>query len=144
MAYCSQTDIEREVLSPELVVQLSDDDGDGQADAAVVEQLIGAASAVVDSYCGGRYSTPFEPVPSIIRSSAATIAGYRLLARKGFDPEADKPLVEAYKAAMAWLRDVGAGKAHVPVTGAAPEPAQQPTRLVARTQQFDEETLERY
>lgn len=145
MSYCTQTDIEREVLTPALLIQLTDDDADGQADAAVVEDAIRAASALVDSYCGGRYATPFvEPVPSIIRTTSAVLAGHTLLGRRGFDPDSDKAMVKRHEEAMQWLRDVGAGRAHVPVSGQVPEPAQQPVRLTSRQQQFDATTLERF
>lgn len=145
MSYCSQTEIEREVLTPALVAQLADDDGDGDADAAVVADAISAASALVDSYCGGRYRTPFEePVPAIIRTTTAVLAGYSLLSRRGFDPESDKAMVKRQESAVQWLRDVAAGKAHVPVTGQTPEPAQQPVRLIARPQSFGHDVLEKF
>lgn len=134
--YATQSDIEA-VLAPALVAQLADEDGDEVADAAVIAQVVADADALIDSYCGGRYATPFEPVPEIVRRASAVLAAHGLMARRGFAKE-EEPIVAQRTEIITWLRDVAGGRAHIPVSGQAPEPPQMGVSLVSRPAKFDD------
>jgi phage gp36-like protein len=81
MAYATQTDLE-ERLSPELLVLLADDDGDGAADGAAIAAALEDADAEIDQALGGRYVTPLENAPAIARRWCADLAVARLFARR--------------------------------------------------------------
>ncbi|NIA28040.1 MAG: DUF1320 domain-containing protein, partial [Desulfobulbaceae bacterium] len=49
-------------------IQLSDDDADGVADAAVVAEAIASADGDIHGYCQKRYTVPFATVPEIIKN----------------------------------------------------------------------------
>ena len=67
MGYCTQTHLSRYV-TPARLVALSDHDGDGTADSAVVEQAIDNASGTVDSYLAKVFVVPIPaPIPAEIR-----------------------------------------------------------------------------
>lgn len=107
MTYATQTDLETAFGSSE-IEQLTDRaiPPAGAIDATVVARAIDAADGEIDSYLATRYSLPLATVPNVLRDCAADIARYRLHDRGA--PE----IVEAnYKARIAWLRDVAAGRA---------------------------------
>ena len=75
MAYITQTDIENRIGAT-ILIQLTDDDGDGVADASVVNKAISDAEAEVNGYVGTRYSVPLDPVPAIVSRWTTSIAVY--------------------------------------------------------------------
>jgi phage gp36-like protein len=81
MAYATQTDLEA-ALAAELLVLLADDDGDGAADAAVIDAALEDAAAEIDQTLGGRYVTPLENAPEIARRWCVDLAVARLFARR--------------------------------------------------------------
>lgn len=134
--YSAQSDIEA-VLTPALTAQLADDDGDGDGDADVLARVVAEADALIDSYCGGRYATPFSPVPQVVTTASAILAAHGLMARKGFAKD-EEPIVARRTEIIAWLRDVASGRAHIPVSGQTPEPPQTDVGLVSRPAKFDD------
>ena len=76
---------------------LSDRQGTGELDEAVISDALERASSEVDSYLADRYATPLsdsDPIPPVVVSVAGDIARYRLT---GGD-----------------IRDVADGKAGIP------------------------------
>lgn len=106
MAYCTQDDILEQIPEEELL-GLTDDDNLGQIDTGRVERAIADADAEIDSYCGGRYTAPFAPVPTVIRKISVEMAVYNLYARRVRTlPEERK---DRYKDIIRFLRDVANG-----------------------------------
>lgn len=104
------------LFGQENIVHLSDRDGSGEINEAVVNDALLRAGSEVDSYLAGRCHTPLaEPVPPVVGSVVCDIARYRL---SGGDASETDPIVIRYEKAVQWLRDVGAGKADIP--GLAP------------------------
>ena len=87
---------------------LSDRQGTGELDEAVISDALERASSEVDSYLADRYATPLsdsDPIPPVVVSVAGDIARYRLT---GGD------IRDRYTKALNWLRDVADGKAGIP------------------------------
>ncbi|NUN13489.1 MAG: DUF1320 domain-containing protein [Myxococcales bacterium] len=144
MAYCSKDDVEN-VLNAALVAQTATEPDADEPDWGVVETVCVRASAEVDSYCGGRYATPFSPTPDVVRWKTADIAAYLLLVRRGFvEEDADTPIGKRYRDAVRWLTDVSKGDAHIPTSAATPEPSEQLTAVVSRPKLFSEDGLAGY
>ncbi len=79
--YSIQSDLEKR-LDPQVLRAITDDDGDGLADEAVVAAAIADADALIESYLRARYAVPFNPVPETVRSISASVAVYFLLTRR--------------------------------------------------------------
>ena len=116
MAYCAQSNVETRIGSVDLV-SLSDYDGDGAADAAVVAAAVADAGALIDTYLGVRFSVPVSPVPAALKTRAVNLTVYFL--RLGRD-SVTEDVRKQYEDDLAWLRDVVAGKVNL---GAAEKPS---------------------
>ena len=133
MAYCTQSDIENRVSAADLV-RLSDHDGDGVSDAAVVAQAIAHAQGDIDSYLQTKYSVPVSPVPDVLNKHCVTMAVYYL--QLGRD-SVTEDMRHAYEDIIKWLKDVVAGKAEL---GISPKPTESGSaggvRYDAKTRRF--------
>ncbi|MEW6386822.1 MAG: DUF1320 domain-containing protein [Thermodesulfobacteriota bacterium] len=115
MAYCIQEDLLKQIPARELA-ELSAEAGE-VPDGLVVAEAIAKADAEIDSYLGSRYEVPFSPVPARIKALAVDIAIYYLYSRRGFVSAGWR---QRYEAALAFLREVAAGR--TVVEGPAGEP----------------------
>lgn len=115
MAYCTQSDIEKQLPQEELV-QLTDDDGDGLPDTGVVDEAIAEADAEIDSYLAARYSLPLASVPVLLKKLSVDIAIWNLYSRRAVDEPVRK---ERYQAAVKLLQAIAEGRASL---GVDPEP----------------------
>ena len=80
---------------------LSDRQGTGELDEAVISDALERASSEVDSYLADRYATPLsgsDPIPPVVVSVTGDT----------------DPIRERYTKALNWLRDVADGKAGIP------------------------------
>ncbi len=107
MAYCILADI-KEQLAEEELVQLTDDVGAEVVDTVVIARAVADADAEIDSYCGGRYSVPFSPVPVMIRKISVDLAIYNLSARRTY-LKMPEDRQKRYENAVKFLRDVSKG-----------------------------------
>lgn len=108
-AYCQTTDL----LIPAALLSTIPS---GDVTAAIEE-----GSRVCDSYLVVRYELPLQPLsvgppalyPADLVEAAAAIATYRMLRRRGFNPDGKQSelIRSAYDDAKQWLRDIGDGKA---------------------------------
>lgn len=107
MSYAVQADMVAALGEDELI-QLTDRASPpvGAIDAAVLTRALDAADGEIDSYLASRYSLPLATTPTILRDCACDIARYRL-----HDRGVSELVKDNYKARIAWLRDVAAGKA---------------------------------
>lgn len=121
MAYCTQSDI-LALLPYDDLLGLTDDDGLGEIDSAVVDQAIAAAEATINAYCQGHYTVPFASVPANILGLCVDLAIYNLYSRRSIIdlPEIRK---ERKKDALNYLTRVADGK----VLLDAAQPAQAPS-----------------
>lgn len=107
MAYCTQSDILKQI-DEDVLIQLTDDADAGTVNTDNVDRAISRAEAEIDSYCGMRYEVPFTTVPDRVRDLAVDIAIYRLYGRRKGAPENRK---NDYDDAVKFLRDVAQKKA---------------------------------
>ncbi|MCK5235701.1 MAG: DUF1320 domain-containing protein [Deltaproteobacteria bacterium] len=115
--YSALDDIKK--LCPEdTLIQLTDDDDVGVVSQTRVDEAIASADAVIDSYCGRKYSVPFAVVPDIVKAISIDITIYNLYSRRMEEIPATR--TDRYKNAMAQLRDIAAGKVSI---GEDPEPS---------------------
>jgi phage gp36-like protein len=110
MSYCTYDDVETR-LGPDDLAALADHDGDGAADAQVVEQAIESASALIDSYLGVRFSVPVLDAegspPESLRTAAVNLAVYLL--QLGRDSVTEDVRLQ-HEEDVAWLTDVARGR----------------------------------
>jgi phage gp36-like protein len=143
MRYCTLADIAK-AIPPVTLLQLSNDDPTAElADESVIEDCIRSAEELVDGYLRGRYTLPFDPVPTVLRDAAVSLVRYALYGRR---PETDLP--EAVKEdrrntikLLESIRD-GVVTLGLPSGQATPEPGE--IRVRARPQQFDSRLWEGY
>lgn len=111
MLYCALTDIQ-ERIPEDLLIQLTDDAGEGEVDTDQTDAAIGRADTEIDAMCGKRYVVPFATVPDIIRELSADLATLHLYGRRGADvPEA---VANQAKAARDMLKTISKGDITIP------------------------------
>lgn len=99
--------------------------GVGSVDiAAVLEE----ASQEADSYLRARYAVPLTSWGQDLTGAVCRLAAWRLLVRRGLDPDSSayQAAQDDAKAAIAWLRDVAGGRAHLAVDVTAPAASKSP------------------
>lgn len=84
MAYSVRDDI-IDALPLDDLIALTDDDGLGMVNDAVLARAIADADSLIDAYCEGRYQLPLNPVPAIIRRLSVDFAIYNLYSRRAVD-----------------------------------------------------------
>lgn len=134
MPYASPADLEARYGVDEL------EQRESMLPAGALAQALADADAVIDGYCAGRYAVPLAPAPDNLTRVACQLARYGLLGNA-----ADERARADYEDAMAWLKDVAAGRvllvaaAPASVTAVAARPV---TRSAPR--QFAAPTLDAY
>lgn len=103
MPYAADTDFSARFGAAELL-QLTDRDGDGIADAGVFDDAAADASAEIDGYLAVRYALPLSTVPPILVRVCCDIARYRLYAN-----HASEEVSNRYTEAVKWLTNVSNG-----------------------------------
>lgn len=99
MAYATRTDLENRYGADE-VGQREDALPAGAVDLALAD-----ADGLIDGYLAGRYALPLSSVPDALVRVAAAIARYNLLG----DSATERAQMD-YKDAIAWIKDVQAGR----------------------------------
>lgn len=115
MAYIANTDIEQR-LGTDSYVQLTDDDGDGQADVGVVDEARLAAEGEVNSYLARRYRVPIDlsthpELADVLASFTLDLVEHRLRARR---PPVPQDVRDKRARAVDWLRGVADGSVMLP------------------------------
>lgn len=137
--YTTQAELAERIGAQELL-RLLDRDGEGEADAGVVEGAIGEASALIDGYLKARYRLPLSPVPALLRPLAADLVLY------GLHPwGAPEELRLRYRDAIRMLEAIAAGTILLDVEGAEPPRAtSDQVRVAAPEPVFTREQRERF
>ncbi|MEQ8747349.1 DUF1320 domain-containing protein [Pyruvatibacter sp.] len=141
MTYATKQDLIDRFGAEELE-QLTD--RDGTADAIVDSVLTRAledADAKINSYLSGHYTLPLSDPPDVLERTAADMARYYL-----YQDGAPEQVQKAFDHAIAYLRDVAAGKARL---GDQDAPGDAPTsdggpRINADPAVFSKDTLADY
>jgi phage gp36-like protein len=105
MAYSTQNDM-LEQVDEDVLIQLTDDDDAGTVDANKVTAAIAGADALIDGYCGKKYSVPFSTVPALVARFSVDIAVYNLYGRRKGAPE---DIRTRFKDAVDFLKGVASG-----------------------------------
>lgn len=91
-------------------IALTDREGTGEINPVVLDDALLRASSEADTYLA-RYALPINPVPPALISVVCDITRYRLV---GGDISESSPVYLRYARAVAWLKDISAGKAALP------------------------------
>ena len=115
MAYINNADIQ-ERLGSSAYVQLTDDDGNGQADVGVVDEARLGAEGEVNSYLAHRYQVPIDltahaDLADLLASITLDLAEYRLRLRR---PPVSEDARRRHKEAVEWLTRVANGSIDLP------------------------------
>lgn len=114
MAYISQTDLLDE-LGENVLVQLTDNDGDDQVDPVRIAKAIQYAKGVFDTYARNRYPIPV-PSTEMVKAINLDLAVFHLYKSRTSIPEGIyKVKEEAKKDAIKLLSDISTGKAALDV-----------------------------
>ena len=120
MAYATRADLEQLYGADEVAQRES------MLTAGAIVRILNDAAALVDGYLNGRYTLPLYPVPANLPQVVCAIARYSMLGDSATETARD-----AYKDAIAWLRDVQAGR--VLLQAASPAPGNEPATIVMAT-----------
>lgn len=115
MAYATRTDLTRFGLPSGALAGVAD---------ATQDAALEAASDVADSYMRSRYTLPLSGYGDDLKRAVCAVAAWDLLTTRGYDPNAggDEAVKLRHDAAMKWLADVSAGRAHVSGGNTTPAP----------------------
>jgi len=117
VGYITNEDLERR-LGSEAFLELTDDEGTGQPNTARADEARLGAEGEADSYFAARYAVPVElgadpRVAAVVRSFVLDLAAYRLHGRR---PPVPADAARRRDEAVAWLREVARGTAHLPAS----------------------------
>lgn len=136
MAYATQTTLEQQFGADE-VLRSGDRDNDGSIDVVdgenVVTKACSLAQGIVDGYLGVKYEVPVDPVPEVVVNHTGAIALYLL--SDGADTLTEEKR-RRYEDAIAWLKDVAAGKATLGVDPPADPLVSSPVRMTAEAREW--------
>jgi phage gp36-like protein len=106
LSYISTSDLD-EYLSPKALRQLTDDDGEGVRQEAIVTECIVGAEAEVNSILSKRYTVPLTgTIPAIVTEASVVGTVYRLHARRMRIPTDVK---EMYERSLKTLEKIAEG-----------------------------------
>jgi len=131
--YISQADMVAR-FSEQEIIQLTDrsDPPAGIIDAAVLDMAINDADGLIDTYIKTRYPQTLISVPEPLKRKAADIARYYL-----YDDNMPDKVLNAYKEALVFLKDIAAGRASLgPDTAGDPVVTDNSAEMVAPARIF--------
>ena len=116
MAYCSIQDLIARFGETELV-ELTDEQNLGVIDEEQIAQVISDVDGFIDGYLSGRYTLPLASIPASLTRAACHLVRYDL-----YD---DPPphVQKRFDQALAWLRDLSAGRGSLGINQDGSQPA---------------------
>lgn len=125
MPYATRAQITAKLPAP-FLNDAMDDNGDGNEDAGLLDQIIATASSDVDAFLAGVYTTPFpDPAPAVV-SSATLIFTLKAIYDRRPVGEKGNPWASQYNWWRGRLEKIGnrelpldAGAEGIPVSPAA-------------------------
>ena len=147
MAYLTNDDIENR-LGGALLVQLTDDDGDGEPETVVIDEARLGAEGEVNSYLAQRFQVPINlnlhpELAGLLATLTLDLVEYRLRARR---PPIPADVVAKRDQVTDWLRAVARGSVQLPSSqGVAANPAAGVSAAVSGAERcLRQDELERY
>jgi phage gp36-like protein len=118
MSYATQADLVERFGEAEMIL-LTDraDPPAGSIDGDVVAKGLADADALINSYIRTRIETPVNPVPGILTQMACVIARYFLHSERP-----SEKVQKDYDQAIAWCKDIAAGRAALGDASSAIDP----------------------
>ncbi len=118
MSYITNSDIEQR-LGGDAYVQLTDDDGDGIADVAVVDEARLGAEGEVNSYLASRFQVPIDlsthpELAGVLASVTLDLVEHRLRGRRPPVPDA---VTRKRDETAEWLKGIASGEIELPAAG---------------------------
>lgn len=105
---------------------MTDSDGTGRIDRALLVNALGAVQAKADVYISARYKVPLDPVPEIVKVAIGDMARARLYPRGAPEGVSDDA-----KAAEKLLEKISDGRLPLPSAAALPQAASSAPILVS-------------
>lgn len=105
MAYVTEEQIYARVPASKLISLTQEDKSQLTADSKRIQAAVFDASAIIDEYCGVRYSVPLSPVPDIIVRLTIDITMY-FLYKNRYDNAMPEEIGTAYKSALDTLQEI--------------------------------------
>lgn len=106
------------------LIELTDRTGSGEIDSVKVERALETATNLINTYVAKVATLPLSVVPPTLRDHCANIARYQL-----YGDAPHEEIRKRYEQAIAWLRDLVAGKADLGVPqDEAPTPVARASR----------------
>ena len=126
MAYVTNGDVQAR-LGTAAYLQLTDDDGNGVADTAVIDEARLGAEGEMNAHLAKRFAVPidtasFPELAAALKSVALDLIEYRLRGRR---PPVPSHVTRRRDEAVAWLRGVTDGSIALPTSGS---PTTHPSR----------------
>lgn len=112
MTYATQDDIVS-FHGDRVLKVVADRNKDGTPEAATVTLALESATAEIDSYLRERYTVPLSTPGPMIKTICVDIAVYRMALSESSCTE---NMIKRYESALAWLKDIAAGKASLEAT----------------------------
>jgi phage gp36-like protein len=120
--YATQADLSDRYGTEELLQLAPMPDG-VTVSAAKVARACEDAGDLADGYLRGRHALPLTAIPPLLRRLTAAIARYEL--HLGGDRQPTEQVMKDRDAAIAFLKDVQAGKADLGIDALGAEPAEE-------------------
>jgi len=135
------SDIEQR-LGNATYVQLADDNGDGAADTAVVDEARLGAEGEINSYLAFRFQVPIDlslhaDLVGVLKSMTLDLVEFRLRCRR---PPVPQDAIRKRDSAVEWLRGVVNGSIGLPAAAAV---SANPTRGIVAVKTGSERLLTR-
>lgn len=143
MPYCVLQDI-IDVISEEIVVQLTDDDNQAAVDEDKLDKAIARADEMIDAHLRNRYTVPFATVPELIRNISTDLAIYYLYDRR-LNTQIPESIEKRYEKALAILASLQSGDLVLDSTDAGGrKPSEYRSNKTADDRIFNDDVLEQF
>ncbi|HSA07668.1 MAG TPA: DUF1320 domain-containing protein [Candidatus Gastranaerophilales bacterium] len=113
MSYSTISDLQNRV-SPDTLIQLTDDTGSGEIDSPKINSAISWADEIIDGYIRGRYTLPLAQTPGLIKNLSTELAVYWLYSRR-MTTEIPESITAIYKDSLKILSDIQTGRVSIGV-----------------------------
>lgn len=143
MPYCVLQDI-IDVISEEIVVQLTDDDNQAAVDEDKVDKAITRADEMIDAHLRNRYDVPFSVVPELIHNVSTDLAIYYLYDRR-LNIQIPESIEKRYEKAIEILKSLQSGLLVLDSADAGgSKPSEYRTNKTADDRIFNKDVLEQF
>jgi len=105
LVYATPADVKNLSLPPEALAGFTD---------VQIDEACQKESGFADGYLGTQFKLPLSAWGDDLRANTADRAGYRLMRRRGFNPndDSDQILVKTFDDSVSWLKGVAGGTIH--------------------------------